>query len=131
MAEVADVEALRPLHEAVARGRLRDVEGEVSAALEEVDRRGHFRQEGAARAHGGEGADRAEVAARERVVLDREHRRVEPVLRDRVQELEDRARLGQVLWDERAVEIGPGLDDFDSLPGDALDQRAQNGAAAE
>ena len=37
VAEVADVEPLRPLHELVAVARLVDVEGEVAPALEEVD----------------------------------------------------------------------------------------------
>ncbi len=131
MPEVAHVQALGPLQQPVAGLRLGDVEGEVAAALEHEHRRRHLPELRPARARVGPGPDGAEVRAGQRVVADREHRWVQSILRHRVEEPEDDAGLREALRGEGAIEVGPRLDGLGRRPGHALDERAQDGAAAE
>ena len=131
VAEIADQQLFRAFQQAVARRRLVDVEREVAATLGHQEGRVHLREQRPARARRGERAEGREVLARDRVLLDRLHRRVEALGRNGVEQLVDRAGLGQVLRRERAVEVGPGLHRLDCGPRHAFDQGAQHRAAAE
>ena len=128
VAELADVEVLRRVEAGVAVDRLRDVEGVVDAALEHVRRSLDVVDAGERGAGCDERLDPRWIGrVNRRVLVRRDQRRARL---DGLREPEHDPRLRDVLWPERGVEVGPGLDDFCCLVVDALCEAVPGLAAA-
>jgi hypothetical protein len=127
--EIGEVEPFGRFQARVGRQRVVEVEGEIAPALHQERRHPDRAEELASRSLVGERVERGEILARDRVVHDRVQAGRRACL-DRLPEAEQDARAGEILWQERGVEVGPRDRRLDRRERDAFARRAPDGTAA-